>query len=233
LIQCFKSKFILKEGKMFSKMRFSRVLVLLTVFVVLSAIAVSAAPECHIASVNTAASGSLVVKGGIVHDVATIVLSNPARLHGNFIFEVCGPTAATAPCAYGTGTALPLAVPSTDVTTTTTPQTIQVSSADFVTTSTTKTGWYCFTLDGFTALLGNGFSIPAGTFPHIGGVTGSTTSECFYVPDSSTAVTLSSFSAQSDALDVNNLVVPGVAAFAGLLVLAGLLGTGYVLRARS
>lgn len=164
---------------MFSKTHILKIGALVAAGVIISALAVSAAVECHFTSISTQASSASFGLGGQVRDTATIVLSDPGRLKGKFYFYVCGPTAGIQPCISTSLNRTGLAAVSVDVTTTKTPQTITVYSPYF---TPTATGTYCFTLDRFTAETGNVFTTPTGTFPHIGGKTSpNTTMECFTV----------------------------------------------------
>jgi hypothetical protein len=196
------------------KARILNVGALLFVLMLISVFAVSAAVECHLVSFTTQASGSVVQKGGHVHDTATITISDPARLHVGLNFFLCGPTSGITPCSTG---GVALATVSVDQTTTGFNQVVTIASPDY---QPTVAGTYCYRVAQPTSLLGNQVTLSTISWPHIGGQTNpDTTSECFTVSNT-TAVTLSSFSASAGAADAELYLGLG---FAGVLaiVLAG------------
>jgi hypothetical protein len=204
-------------GKMFSKALLVRVTVLLAVLMIVTALAVSAAPDCHLTGFSTKVSSgaypSSIVLGQSVHDNATFTLSEPARLKGHLDFSVCGPTVGIAPCSTG-GTALTAVA--VDVTTTYSTLTQTFSSPNF---TPVAPGTYCFRVN-FTAESGNGYSFDTVSFPHVGGNT-DTKNECVNVTTTPSAVTLSSLTARSEGTGHTALVVIG-------MVVAGMLGIVFV-----
>jgi hypothetical protein len=165
-----------------------------------------------------------------VNDIFSI--SGSGTIQGTLTSFYCKTTPSTStPPACSTG-GTPLSPITTITLQTLSAPDSQTQSANTVHTFTSASfqpgllgaGTYCFR----TEFAATGGTIPSLT--HVGG--GSITQECVTV-SSVTDVTLSTFQAQSSDLTLDNIVVPGIAAFGSLLMLAGLIGAGYVVRARS
>lgn len=213
---------------MFTKMRSLKVLFFVAILMIITVVAVAAAVDCYWQGTNytfASATGS-VQPNTPVYDNLVVYPDVGYVEQGTLKWYVCGPTNGVQPCQTGgiNFSTIPLNLGKYAVVKSGDPYTI--TSGTFVTSTA---GTYCFRVN----YTDNSYS--TFNFTLVGGITNTnptTTNECFVIPSSSTAVTLSSFGAQSNSLDMSNLVIPGMS-LASLFALVGLLGAGYLVRARS